>query len=105
ATRARPAANAATSRSCATARVSNAIRAEARRGAAEKKPHQILESSFSFKHLPNERGVSFSSPPGLTRWSMLLISGVSSLDHASMLFVLRISMDCRVKPGNDDPDY
>jgi hypothetical protein len=20
-------------------------------------------------------------------------------------FVLRISMDCRVKPGNDDPDY
>jgi len=36
---------------------------------------------------------------------MLLISGVSSSGHASILFVLRISMDHRVKPGNDDPDY
>ncbi len=40
-----------------------------------------------------------SSPPGLTRWSMLKRS---SFNHAAKLSERHCPMDCRVKPGNDE---
>jgi len=40
-----------------------------------------------------------SSPPGLTRWSMLKRS---SSKHAAKLSERHRPMDCRVKPGNDE---
>ena len=40
-----------------------------------------------------------SSPPGLTRWSMLTCRDATS---ALTLSELPLRMDCRVKPGNDD---
>jgi hypothetical protein len=40
-----------------------------------------------------------SSPPGLTRWSMLKCNFSS---HTASLRKRRCRMDCRVKPGNDE---
>jgi hypothetical protein len=48
---------------------------------------------------PKFCGAYYSSPPGLTRWSMLK----RRMGCAAANFRKRfVRMDCRVKPGNDE---
>ena len=84
----------------ATCRPGTAIRQPPRNPATTARRSSNRQSCDHFpRHLPLPSSSLSSSPPGLTRWSMLMCSE-GAIGGQSPKPPPR--MDCRVKPGNDD---